>query len=363
MKIFSCSTCGQAAFFENVRCTRCGSELAYLPDHGILSVLELSDGVLVARADSAKGERYRLCQNSIEHGVCNWAVPLADENPYCFGCRLNDVIPNLSRPGALVAWGRIEHAKKRMLYTLSDLGLPIESQHQKKGGLVFSFLESDKAASPILTGHDEGHITLNIAEADNPGRERLREQLGEAYRTLLGHFRHEIGHYYWDVLIRDTDERGAFQDLFGDADKSYEAELKRHYSEGPPPDWQNAFVSTYATMHPWEDWAETWAHYLHIADTLGTAQSYGMIIKPEAAGLSHAPRIMSVNARRVDFDDFETLINAWFPLTLALNSLNRGMGLLDAYPFVLSERAITKLHFVHDVIERASTRSRASHAS
>jgi hypothetical protein len=356
MRIFSCSTCNQAVFFENVRCTRCGSELAYLPDHALLSALKESDGALVATAPSANGDRYRLCQNSIDHGVCNWAVPLKDESPYCFGCRLNDVIPNLSHPGALVAWGRIEHAKKRMLCTLLDMGLPIESHLEKKGGLVFSFLESDQAASPILTGHDDGRITLNIAEADNPGREKLREQLGESYRTLLGHFRHEIGHYYWDVLVRDTDERHGFREFFGDAGKSYEAELKRHYQDGPPADWQNSFVSTYATMHPWEDWAETWAHYLHIFDTLETARSYGMVITPDAVGLSRPPRDMSVNARRVDFRDFEGLVSSWYPLTLALNSLNRGMGLPDAYPFVLSEAAITKLHFVHDVIARASTR-------
>jgi hypothetical protein len=354
MKIFHCSACDQVVFFENVRCTRCQAELAFLPDHGIVSAVVPGGEALVATALPAKDERYRLCQNSIDHGVCNWAVPLADDNPYCRGCRLNDVIPNLSNPGALVAWGRIEQAKKRLLYTLFDLGLPVDSQQDKKGGLVFSFKANDaESASPVLTGHDEGHITLNIAEADNPGREKLREQLGEAYRTLVGHFRHEIGHYYWDVLIRDSDQLPRFEHLFGDSTKDYDAELERHYKHGPPPDWQTAFVSTYATMHPWEDWAETWAHYLHIVDTLGTARSYGMVLRPEVDDLSRPPSDLSVNARRVDFDDFDDLINAWFPLTFALNSLNRGMGLPDIYPFVLSEVAIRKLRFVHDVIERA----------
>ncbi len=353
MKIFSCSKCGQVVFFENVRCARCSSSLAYLPQLRVMSALETTDGALVALAKEANGGRYRLCKNSDDHGVCNWAIPDGDDHPYCRACRLNDVIPNLSHPDALVAWGRIEHAKKRMLYTLYELGLPVDSQREKKGGLVFSFKENDAGAgSPVLTGHDDGHITLNIAEADNPGREKLREQLGETYRTLVGHFRHEIGHYYWDVLIRDTGELGAFRDLFGDPDKSYEAELERHYKFGPPPNWQESFVSTYATMHPWEDWAETWAHYLHIVDTLGTARSYGMALKPEAAGLARPPRDLRVNARDVDFDDFEDLIGAWFPLTFALNSLNRGMGQPDIYPFVLSERAITKLRFVHDVVER-----------
>jgi len=355
MKIFSCSNCGQVVFFENVRCTRCHSPLAYLPDCRTMSATKAQDdGRLLATARKANGGFYHLCRNSDDYGVCNWAVPIADDNAYCRGCRLNNVIPNLSHPEALVAWGRIEHAKKRMLYTLYELGLPVDSRAEKKSGLVFSFKENDvKAASPVLTGHDDGHITLNVAEADNPGREKLREQLGESYRTVLGHFRHEIGHYYWDMLIRDTSELGPFRDLFGDADKSYEAELKRHYAEGPPPDWQESYVSTYATMHPWEDWAETWAHYLHIVDTLGTSRSYGMALRPEAAGLSRPPPDLRVNARDVDFDNFEDLIDAWLPLTLALNSLNRGMGLADIYPFVLSERAIKKLRFVHDVVERA----------
>jgi hypothetical protein len=355
MKTFSCSKCGQMIFFENVRCTRCNSTLAFLPDQGSLSAMELGDGCLTAGLSSAKGRKYRLCQNSIDHGVCNWAVPVEDASPYCRGCRLNDVIPDLSHPGALIAWGRIEHAKKRLLYTLFELGLPVESQQERKGGLVFSFKESDASApSPVLTGHDDGHITLNIAEADNPGREKLREQLGEMYRTLLGHFRHEIGHYYWDVLVRDTDWLGPFRDLFGDPGKDYAAELQRHYKEGPPQNWQTSFVSTYATMHPWEDWAETWAHYLHIVDTLATARSYGMALRPTPIGASQPPRGLTLSAMRVDFEDFDGLITAWLPLTFALNSLNRAMGLPDLYPFVLSEGAIKKLRFVHDVIEQVS---------
>jgi hypothetical protein len=354
MKLFSCSTCAQIVFFENVRCTRCGSSLAYLPDRSAMGAMESSEGALTSTLVSAKGLTYRLCQNSIDHGVCNWAVPVKDDNAFCRGCRLNSIIPDLSRPGALQAWGRIEHAKKRLLYTLLELGLPVDSGHEKKGGLVFSFKENDEQTEPpVLTGHDDGHITLNIAEADNPGRERLREQLGETYRTLLGHFRHEIGHYYWDVLVRDTKELGPFRDLFGDASKDYSTELQRHYQQGPPPDWQSAFVSRYATMHPWEDWAETWAHYLHIVETLGTARSYGMALRPEPVGGPRIPRDLTFTAKRLDFDDFEDLIGAWFPLTFALNSLNRGMGLSDLYPFVLSARSIDKLRFVHDVIERA----------
>lgn len=356
MKIFSCSNCDQLVFFENVRCTSCDATLAFLPDVAVVSALQPDGDAFKALAAGAKGKRYRLCQNSLDHGVCNWAVPVEDDEKLCRSCRLNDVIPDLSQPGALLAWGRIEQAKRRLLFTLFQLGLPVESAREKPGGLVFSFKASEPGSpEPVLTGHDNGRITLNVAEADNPGRERLREQLGETYRTLLGHFRHEIGHYYWDALIRDTSELARFSQVFGDHERSYEAELKRHYAEGPPANWQDSFVSTYATMHPWEDWAETWAHYLHMVDTLGTARSYGMALRPEPQG-GAAPRSLRFRSTQLSFDDFDDLIAGWVPLTVALNSTNRAMGLQDCYPFVLSPTAISKLRFVHDVIERCSKR-------
>lgn len=358
MKIFSCSNCDQLVFFENVRCTSCDATLAYLPDLAVVSALTPDGEAFTALAPAAKGKRYRLCRNSVDHGVCNWAVPVEDSEALCQSCRLNDVIPNLSQPGALLAWGRIEQAKRRLLYTLYQLGLPVDSAQDKPGGLVFSFKASDPVGQePVLTGHDNGRITLNVAEADNPGRERLREQLGETYRTLLGHFRHEIGHYYWDVLVRDSKaELARFQEVFGDPELSYEAELKRHYAEGPPANWQESFVSTYATMHPWEDWAETWAHYLHMVDTLGTARGFGMALRPEPHGASKPPRSLRFRSTQLSFDDFDDLIGGWVPLTVALNSTNRAMGLQDCYPFVLSPVAISKLRFVHDVIERCCRR-------
>lgn len=359
MKLFTCSKCKQTVFFENVRCTRCGSTLAYLPDPAVMSAMEPRDGRLAALAPVAQNDLYSLCRNSVEHGVCNWAVPSKENEEYCRGCRLNGSLPDLSRSGALQAWGSIERAKKRLLYTLFELGLPVVSQREKEGGLVFTFEASGPAGPPVLTGHDHGHITLNMAEASTPLREKLREDLGESYRTVLGHFRHEIGHYYWDALIRDTDRLASFRDLFGDPDMDYGAELQRHYDKGPPPDWESAFVTRYATMHPWEDWAETWAHYLHIADTLGTARSYGVALRPEPSGSSHSPKDLSVTVRRLDLECFDDLMNAWFPLTFALNSLNRGMGLSDLYPFVLSEPAIGKLRFVHDVIEQVGVRSQS----
>jgi hypothetical protein len=357
MRSFSCSECQQLVFFENVACTRCGTKLAYLPDRMLVSPIQAEGDIVIALEPSAKGERYRLCRNSVEHGACNWAVPESDDDPYCVACRLNEVIPDLSDPEAKTAWVRLENAKRRLMYTLIARRLPIDSRRERpSGGLAFSFKKELPGSEQVFTGHSDGLITINVAEADDPFREKMRAQMGEAYRTLVGHFRHEVGHYYWDRLIQGTEELPRFRALFGDETVEYAASIKRHYAQGAPVDWQTSFVSAYASMHPWEDWAETFAHYLHMVDALDTARAFGVALraKPiENAGLR------PVRAQLLDFDHFDDLISAWFPLTIALNSFNRGMGLPDLYPFVLGERTIEKLRFVHDVIQRYSAATSA----
>jgi hypothetical protein len=336
MRLFTCSSCGHLLFFENTQCQRCGNRLAYLP----------ASSEFVAVAAEASDTQVRLCQNYEQHNVCNWAIPAGSEDTFCMSCSLNDTIPNLDAADAKQAWVRLETAKRRLLYSLMDLGLPIERRAPDgDAGLAFSF-KGSTAEEEVFTGHSNGLITINIAEASDPFRDRTREQMGEAYRTVLGHFRHEIGHYYWDRLIKCGRWLEPFRAMFGDETADYEEARKRHYDDGPPADWAGQYVSAYASMHPWEDWAETFAHYLHMVDTLETAGAYGLALKPKSA--SGAP-IPNVATRRLHFDDFDELSAAWLPLTNALNSLNRSMGLNDLYPFVLSEPAITKLRFVHDV--------------
>lgn len=355
MRLFTCSACGHTVYFENVRCTSCGHALGYLPDARIVSAIapEGRSGIATlytALASPVHGARYRLCANSVEHEVCNWMIPVADARPYCASCQLNDVVPDLSAPEAREAWSRLEQAKRRLLYTLMELELPIEARGERpEGGLSFSFL-ADDANGKVFTGHSDGLITINVAEADDPFREKIRKDLGETYRTVLGHFRHEIGHYYWDRLVKGSPWLAPFRARFGDESADYAQAVERHYAAGAPTDWPDRFVSAYATMHPWEDWAETWAHYLHAVDTLGTARSYGLVLRPQPVG--GAPQ-SGLAARRLDFEDFADLANGWTSLTLALNSLNRSMGLPDAYPFVLTPAVLRKLQFVHDVIESA----------
>ncbi|MCC2674875.1 MAG: hypothetical protein K0R58_1822 [Ramlibacter sp.] len=355
MKLFRCQACGQSLFFENDTCLGCGSRVAFLPDLlAVAAVEQLADDASVWQLRPRRGRkpgprRYRPCQNAEMHGICNFAVPAHDPNPLCVACRLTRVLPDLSQEGNKESWHAIEVAKRRLFYTLAQLALiEVNPPPGHSERLVFEFLQ-DQPGQAVLTGHADGLITINIAEADDAERARRRVQLHEPYRTLLGHFRHESGHYYWDVLIRDGGRVEAFTELFGDASVDYSESLKKHYeSGGCPAGWQDRHVSAYATCHPWEDWAETWAHYLHMVDLLETAAAYNTRVSVEPGVDDEGEDVIDpFEARGVDFDD---LVQQWVPLTLLVNSLNRSLGQGDAYPFALSEGALRKLRFIHDVI-------------
>jgi hypothetical protein len=356
MKLFTCSACQQIVYFENSQCMNCGHALAYVPDFSSLTALEPIEGgpaaTFVALDPKLKKARVRMCGNYIDHGACTWAMPEADTHRFCRSCRLNEVIPNLAAPNAKDSWIRIEQAKRRLVYQLLALGLPVDPRNEQQRGVAFAFKEDLPGEGKVLIGQEQGLITLNIAEADSPFREKTRLELGESYRTLLGHFRHEIGHYYCERLVLDSPFVEPFRQLFGDERASYDDAMAVHYRNGAPSDWPNNYVSAYATMHPHEDWAESWAHYLHLVDTLETARSFGIAMRSNVAT---AEQKLEVTTGRLDFDDFEQLSRAWVPLTIALNSLNRSMGLRDLYPFVLPELALKKIAFVHHVIEKSGT--------
>lgn len=351
MKIFRCDQCGNLIFFENSVCTRCGSTLAFLPDRMRMAALSVEgpDGWRLARR-RGRGGTYRLCSNYHAVNVCNWAIPRKDPNPLCTSCRLTRVIPDLKVPGHAQSWYRLEVAKRRLLYSLIDLGLPIlgrDEDHER--GLAFEFLADppNSGGPAVMTGHADGLITISAAEADDAEREKRRLWLHEPYRTLLGHFRHEIGHYYWDRLIAGTTRLPAFRERFGDERADYMQALQQHYDKGVDNSWQNQYVSSYASSHPWEDWAETWAHYLHIVDTLETARACGLSLRNTPASATTYDGKPLAGATR---DPFEQLMDRWVPMTFVINNLNRGLGAADAYPFVLSMPAIDKLRFVHDSI-------------
>jgi hypothetical protein len=347
MKTFHCDKCGQQVFFENIRCENCGGMLGYQPEHRAISTFEPAGNNAWRSLNPANaGLLYKQCVNYVKEEVCNWMLPANEANDLCASCRLTHIIPALSSEKNRLSWKRLETAKRRLLYTLWDLHLqPTPKATDPEGGLAFEFLE-DTPEKKVLTGHANGLITLNIAEADPAHREKTREQMHEPYRTLLGHFRHESGHYYFDHLIVGTPWLEPFRELFGDERRDYGEALQTHYKNGPPADWDQRFISSYASSHPWEDWAESWAHYLHMVDTLDTAFSCGITVKPKKPS---EPELVIEN-RPQRIAAFDHLMSDWFALTYVLNSLNRSIGMPDAYPFTLSTPVIEKLGFIHQVI-------------
>jgi len=346
MKTFHCDHCQALLFFESTKCLTCGHLLAFLPDLRRVAALEPADADQWRRVGDREGRLYRLCANYSGSQVCNWALRAQEAQGLCPSCKLTRVIPNLDVGGHREAWAKLENAKRRMVYTLYALGCPVRDRiEDPRKGLAYQFLAVTPGGPKVLTGHDNGLITVNVAEADDATREAVRNKLHEPYRTLLGHFRHEIGHYYWMLLIEGSARHEAFRQTFGDERVDYAAALQKHYDAGAVAGWEEGYISSYATSHPWEDWAESWAHYMHMFDVLETAADSGLKLEPPRKDEPALPAVKANSAA-----SFDELLRAWFPVTFVLNNLNRSMGLSDGYPFVLSDEVINKLRFVHETI-------------
>jgi hypothetical protein len=298
-----------------------------------------------------------VCANNNDFQVCNWLVPKGDSTPLCRACRHNHIIPDLTVAGVRERWAKVEAAKRRMFHTLIKLGLPLDPRDDLPGGqtLAFDFLYDPAAErdgrAEVLTGHDSGLVTLNLVEADDALRERARLAMGEPYRTLLGHFRHEIGHHFWSLLIEfDPQELAAFRAVFGDERPDYDAALKAHYARVDPRDWVGNHVSFYATSHPWEDFAETFAHFLHIVDLLATVRGFDLHLAP-------FPAARSAQDIEVDFNPYtasaQMLAARMQPLSFAMNAFNRSLGQQDMYPFSLENGIVAKLDYIVQLVARA----------
>jgi hypothetical protein len=332
VRAFFCD-CGNRVFFDNIACLACGRRLGFDPGH--LRMVTLSEDA-EGQFSSADGRRFRLCANAVAHDNCNWLVDPADSASLCRSCRLTAVIPALERPGNLRLWTRLEQAKRRLLYSLFRLGLPL-SGRAGQSGLAFRFMEDRRRNPAVLeqfvsTAHHDGTITINIAEADDVARHAVREQMQERYRTVLGHLRHESGHFYFSGLVTGPADLDACRALFGDEREDYESALHGYYDHGAPVDWPERFVSAYAAAHPAEDFAETFAHYLHIDDALETAHAAGL------APHSGAGR--------------DNWIEDWINLAITLNEILRSLGADDPYPFVLTGPVREKLRFIDRLVRR-----------
>ena len=357
---FSCQ-CGKPIFFRNSECLSCNSPLGYDPQ--LSQLISLQAGGIAdsfTRHGDTGGKLYQRCANFDTASGCNWLLPLGSSEPLCLACRVNRTIPDQSDPENQRLWGRIEVAKRRMMSQLIDLGLPIRSKEKEDSehGLAFDFLRASPDEPPVMTGHASGVITLNVEEADDSVRERVRAAMHEPYRTLLGHLRHEVGHYYWDRLIWDSPWLNDFRKLFGDERANYADALKHHYDNGPPADWEQRFLTTYASCHPWEDWAETWAQYLHIEDTLVTALSFGLGSSDIELDIEPFTKEMLWQSNVEGADEFLEFANAWVELTGVMNELSRSMGVHDMYPFVLNQAVLAKLHFIHCVVRETRAAAR-----
>lgn len=329
MRSFACGQCGQLVFFENTVCLHCLTPQGFVPER-----LEL-----VALAGEAAVGLHR-CANEHVAG-CNWMV--REPGALCRSCELTRTRPADDDAVGMAAFAKLEEAKRRVVIQLLDLGLPGVTPDE----LSFDLLSSRER--PVETGHADGVITIDLAESDDARREQRRLQLGEPYRTLLGHLRHELGHYFQPLIVTDWE---ACRTLFGDERADYREAIERHYRHGPPDDWPQRFVSAYATMHPWEDWAETFAHYLHIRDTLQTAAEYGVSVAGPIAVVDETG-LRATPAPDTGEHAFADLLANWLPLTYALNAVNRSMGNDDLYPFTLAEPVVDKLTFVHGHVRAA----------
>ena len=336
MKNFYCD-CGQRVFFDSDSCLACGRWLGFDPAWlGVVSLSGPAGGVL----EAGDGSLYRHCANAAAYRNCNWLLAADEAEERCVSCRLNRVIPDLDQPGNLQLWTRVEQAKRRLLYSLLKLRLPIES---REGGVGMRFrIMEDQRRNPavfetfVATAHYDGTITVNILEADDAARHAVREQMQERYRTVLGHLRHESGHYYFSRLANTPELLDACRRLFGDERSDYAAAIQTHYDQGPPPDWPEHYVSAYASAHPAEDFAETFAHFLHIDDALETARTAGL-----APGGASQAAMGSGN-----------WVDDWIGLAITLNEILRSLGADDPYPFVLTEPVRDKLQFMNRLVRR-----------
>ncbi|MDH5324880.1 MAG: putative zinc-binding metallopeptidase [Gammaproteobacteria bacterium] len=337
MKRFFCQ-CGQEVFFDSRYCQACQLAVGYDPNKAMILSLEPGgDNTWVSTLDRTQ---YHLCDNGRLHGVCNGLIEAenaSSTNKLCVACSLNRTIPDLSKEGNLFHWNSIEQAKRRLIYGLLQLGLPLNAPVSAYPmGLAFDFLE-DQRSNPnmpeefVITGHRNGVITLNILEADEVQRAWQKQLNFERYRTVLGHLRHEAGHYYFELLVGDQQN---FAAVFGDPQLPYEKALQNYYQNGPLDGWQQSYISAYAGAHPLEDWAECFAHLLHVCDTLETAIARGVLPPVEEPM------------------DVDTLLSSWDRLAVTLNELNRSLGLADAYPFVVAPTIAEKFRYIHGRIRQ-----------
>lgn len=327
-----CPRCRGPLWLESLECEACALPVGFNPD--TRRAVDLAEPSRRACASRTRG--------------CPWTLPADSPHAECWACRLTRTRPDPDDAAAMAKLAVTEVSKRRLLIGLADLGLPITPRWLVEGGLAFD-LRASTDTERVTIGHASGVITIDLKESLDDHRERLRLNLGEPYRTMLGHFRHEVGHYYqWQLVERPG---GALLEecraLFGDERSSYAEAIKRHYRDGAPAGWAQSHISSYATMHPWEDFAETFAHYQHILATLAITANGGLRMEQ-----ARQPALPSDVVPRTDYRDasMSEVLADWRWVAHLLNRANHAMGKGDLYPFAIPAPVAEKLAFVHRVV-------------
>lgn len=268
---------------------------------------------------------------------CNWRA--ARDKSHCLSCDLTLTVPDLDEGQNIALWAEAEAAKRWALAGLMRWGyfIPTDGVDPPK----FRFLServTGGGSVKVVMGHTSGVVTINVQEADPAIREFRRQQMEERYRTMTGHIRHELGHALFARLTGLDGFLPAFRALFGDETQPYAPALKAYYGAGPRADFASTHLTAYASAHPHEDWAETFAHCLNLVDMLDSARAAGLTsYETDPYRDSEAARVLLAAA----------------DVGIALNHVNRSMGMSDIYPFVFSGKTLEKLCFVHHWVRQA----------
>lgn len=333
MRTFLCS-CGNELFFQSVTCLNCNRDTGMCATCQQVVPMEVQNDGRILCGNEHCGVEVRRCDNGVEHHFCNRLAPAGEDSKkgLCDFCVTTRVIPDLDVAGNIDRWKDLEIAKQRVLYMLDVIGLPFR-QRSRFGMPALTFQFKADGVLPVATGHAGGCITINIKEADSVQREITRKRFNEPQRTLVGHFRHELGHYYWERLIKPRAIE-SFRRRFGNERLNYKAAIGQYYKNGPRPDWSKHFVSAYASMHPWEDFAESFGTWLDMFSVVDTACHFSII--------------------QHDGMNFEAMLETYLRVGVIANEFNRDMGLPDLVPEVFNTVVLEKLKFIHQLAQEVS---------
>lgn len=354
MWAFRCPHCGSAVAFEDQQCLSCGTEVAF---HKPWMQIALAPAAgTTTGIDDAQWSR---CAHW--DAGCNWLVAADDPTGICYADGFVRTGPDPADAEANKELASTRKSLRQLIFQLLDLNLPLKSFHEHPRGLAFDLLSSRSLGHPVIIGHSNGVITIDLAESLELYRERQRIILDEPYRTMLGHMRHEVGHYYEMILISDGSLVDQARMYFGDERADYQQALARYYAGDVPPNWREDYISHYATAHPFEDWAETFAHYLHITCTLGTIADSGLVLSAQRVHFDLDADIDPSTSYRES--DITRLVHDWEVLSGVLNRVNHAMGEDDLYPFRLTLPVVAKLGFVQHVALTAAANPETPYAT